>query len=665
MIRFERVSKAFGAQVILSQADWEINPGERIGLIGANGVGKTTLLRLILGELEADAGTIARHSHQRLGVVRQEILASDRSLIEETLCGHEELVRLRQQRQQLRQHLTDHSSDQTALARLGEVDCRLETLGTYDAEARAGAILLGLGFSNAALTQPVTTCSGGWRMRLALAQALFAQPDLLLLDEPTNHLDLESVTWLEYHLAQWPKTLILISHNRSFLDRTVTTLMELEAGQLSRYPAPFEHYVARKAERLRGLVKAAAEQQRRMAALERFIDRFRAKATKARQVQSRIKMLGRMELIEASEPQRQPPRIQLPVPGPCPRELCTLHQASCRYDDRTVLANVNLNLLRGDKIGLLGVNGAGKSTLLKLCAGLLTAASGRVMYGAGVRPAWFAQHALETLVPQDSVLASAEAAQPTATRASVRQLLGSFLFSGDEVFKSVAVLSGGERARLALVRLFLSGANLLLLDEPTNHLDMEARTALTDALEAYQGTFILISHDRDLLESVCSHYWLVADGRVQVWEQGLDAYLEQSLLQRNNRDTAPVTATSGNRRDLRRQTAELRERLARETAVLRQQRQLLEQQITQMEKEQAQLDQWLAAPERYQDNNKELLTAQLIRHQQLAFALEQALASWEQVSRTIEAHEQQTQEALEALSNSSIVSANGSPTTPL
>ncbi|MBF0158686.1 MAG: ATP-binding cassette domain-containing protein [Magnetococcales bacterium] len=665
MIRFEQVSKSFGAQTILMQVDWEMVPGERIGLIGANGVGKTTLLRLILGDLEVDSGNVTRPPQQRLGVVRQEIIASSRSLIEETLQGHEELVRLRQQRQQLRHHLTDHSDDAAAVTTLGEVECRLETLGTYDAEARAGAILLGLGFAPALLQQPVTACSGGWRMRLALAQALFAQPDLLLLDEPTNHLDLESVTWLEEHLAQWPRALMIISHNRSFLDRTVTALVELESGQLTRYPAPFERYVARKAERLRGLVKAAAEQQRRMAALERFIDRFRAKATKARQVQSRIKMVERMEAIDVIDPQQRPPRIQLPVPGSCPRELCILHQVRCCYGDHTVLANVSLNLLRGDKIGLLGVNGAGKSTLLKLCAGLLPAASGSVKRSAGVRPAWFAQHAMETLDPQDTVLVSAEAAQPAMAQSAVRQLLGGFLFSGDEVFKRVSVLSGGERARLALVRLFLSGANLLLLDEPTNHLDMEARAALTEALEAYQGTLILISHDRDLLESVCDTYWLVADGQATVWPHTLDDYLQQSLNQRNSRTTAAVTGAGGSRRDLRRQSAELREQLSRATAPLRQQRDRLEQQINTVEQQQQQLDQWLAEPERYSEANKEQLTTQLIRRQQLTTLLEQAMADWEAVSYQIERQEQQTQEAIAALSSSSDVSANGNPTTPL
>ncbi|MBF0099036.1 MAG: ATP-binding cassette domain-containing protein [Magnetococcales bacterium] len=636
MILLEKINKSFGAQTLLHEADLALNPGEKVGLIGPNGAGKTTLLRIIEGAEEIDGGHISRLETMQIGTLRQELHPSERSILQETLHGMPELVRLREERQQLQQQWDDPQSHTPTnhdrlSQRWGEVEHRLEQLDSYTAEARAGALLLGLGFSREMLARPLNAFSGGWRMRVAVAQLLFAKPDLLLLDEPTNHLDLESVAWLENYLRRMPQTFVVVSHDRGFLNRVCQVIVELDDGALSRYQGSFDDYVEQKAILLEQREKLMQQQSRRIETITRFINRFRAKATKARQVQSRIKLLQKIEPVEALPAAQEVARIRLPEPGRSPLKMVTVRDLSKQFEGTTVFAKANFDCQRGEKIALLGPNGSGKSTLLKLLAGQLPLDGGSCQLGERVQAAYFTQHALDDLDPEATILQQVSTSLPNSmNETALRAILGSFLFSGDEVFKKIKVLSGGERARVALIRLLLSGANLLLLDEPTNHLDMESRAALSDALESYQGTLILVSHDRELLQNVCKQFYLVRAGTITALEGNLDSYLEQSTQAREDLPASP-------QQEQKKQRLQQREQVSSDLRRKRQQARQLEQKIHQLEGEQASLEEALADPEIYQGPQSERLKQTLAKSKKVAQTLEEAMLEWETVALAVEA----------------------------
>ncbi|MBF0323035.1 MAG: ABC-F family ATP-binding cassette domain-containing protein, partial [Magnetococcales bacterium] len=610
MLRLEKVAKRFGPRLLLENADLAIHAGEKVGLIGPNGAGKTTLFRIFLGQEEIDAGRVEVLPRARLGILRQELAGSGGSILAETLQGDQELIALEQERdmhhQELEQATTPDQQERIS-HRLGEIDHRLETIDAYSAHSRAGAILMGLGFTRADLDQPLASFSGGWRMRVALAQLLFSRPDLMLLDEPTNHLDLESVTWLESYLKRLPGTLIVVSHDRAFLNRVTEVTVEMGGGSLTRYQGAFDAYLEQKATRMHLLEKEAEKRDQRAAELERFINRFRAKATKAKQVQSRVKALEKLAPVARPQERILAPRIRLPEPAPCAREVLSVRALKKNFGDKKVFSGVDLSIWRGEKIGLLGANGYGKSTFLKLVAGQVQPDAGTLKLGDRVHPAYYAQHAMDALDANQTIL---ESACSMATRdmpeSAVRSLLGGFLFSGDMVFNRVNVLSGGERARLALARLFLTGSNFLLLDEPTNHLDMVARANLGDALESYSGTLVLVSHDRDLLEGVCDRYLVAGDGAIRPLEDGLEGYLAQITSARSASSSEPTEQAAGSpppsvrsERDVRRLAAEIRNRLHRDTRELRSRSQKLEQKIHILEQERAHIQGQLANPNLY------------------------------------------------------------------
>ncbi|MBF0462571.1 MAG: ABC-F family ATP-binding cassette domain-containing protein [Magnetococcales bacterium] len=641
MILLENISKSFGAQTVLNQTGLAIHANEKIGLIGPNGAGKTTLLRIIEGLEEVDAGVVGRHEALRIGTLRQEMEPSDRSILQETLRGDRELTELREQQQQMQQHLDDLPGQTEAehhqrVSAWGAIDHRLEEIGSYDAESRASAILMGLGFSRAALDQPLNAFSGGWRMRVALAQLLFAKPDLFLLDEPTNHLDMESVAWFENYLRRIPQTFVAVSHDRGFLNRVTQVTVELDGGELSRFQGPFDAYVEQKAALLEQREKQLLQQGKRVEAITRFINRFRAKATKAKQVQSRVKQLQKMEMLDPLANKTEAPRIRLPEPSRSALKMVMVRDVHKGFGGVPVLSGVNFECLRGEKIGLLGPNGAGKTTLLKLLAGVLPVDGGQLQLGERVQPAYFTQHALDALNPEATLLAEAGAVLPKGMgEGALRTLLGSFLFSGTEVFKQIKVLSGGERARVALVRLFLSAANLLLLDEPTNHLDMESRAALGEALESYKGALILVTHDRDLMQTVCTRFLVVSGGRVTPLEEELESYLERVTQARNN---APATGAEPrkNNREQKRQASRDRGQASADLRQYRQQAKQLENRIHQLETEQATLGTALADPDLYQTTDKDKLREMVEREKQITAELEQSLAEWERVALAIE-----------------------------
>ncbi len=524
LVRLEGVAKGYGGQSLFRALDWRIAVGERIGLVGPNGAGKTTLCRILAGLEDPDAGRVTRAREATVGYLPQEVTASTaESVLAEALSGFEDVWRLEREMEDVAAALAASPSDPLT-ARYGELQHRFEALGGYRLDTEARAVLSGLGFGPRDLTRPLAAFSGGWRMRAALARLLLLRPALLLLDEPTNHLDLESLGWLESFLAGYAGTVIVVAHDRYFLNRMVSTIAELSPAGLTLYPGHYDAYLVEREARRRLLEARAHNQAKRVAEIERFIERFRYKASKARQVQSRIKMLERLERIEVDRDAR---RIHFTLPQP-PRagrvvaRLSGIHKA---YGDTVVYAGADFEVERGERVALVGVNGAGKSTLLRILAGVLPFERGQRVLGANVSVHYYAQHQLDALDPGRTVLDELTAAAPEAGHTRLRTLLGAFLFSADAVDKRVSVLSGGEKARLALARMLVRPAALLCLDEPTNHLDLASREVLEDALASFAGTMVFISHDRYFINRIASRVVEIASGRLTGFVGDYDDYL--------------------------------------------------------------------------------------------------------------------------------------------
>ncbi|MFA5028932.1 MAG: ABC-F family ATP-binding cassette domain-containing protein, partial [Candidatus Methylomirabilota bacterium] len=529
MIQLENVRKSFGGQVIFRDLTWHITRGQRIGLVGPNGAGKTTLCRLLIGEMEADAGEVRRAKATTLGYLPQEIAAAgDGSVLGHLLAGFPEIRRLEEELDLLTQEMSEDEggASEESVQRYGELQHQYERLGGYSLESRAKAILGGLGFAAESFHAPLGSFSGGWRMRAALGRLLLVAPDLLLLDEPTNHLDLESLQWLEDFLAAYEGTVVMISHDRYFLNRVVDRIAELEIGRFALYVGDYDDYQTQKLQRQEQAEAAQRAQAEQTEKMERFIRKFRYKATKARQVQSRIKQLERMEKVEVV---RVPKRIHFRFPSP-PRSgavVCDLRKLSKAYGQTPVYRGVDFRLTRGDRVALVGLNGAGKSTLLKIVAGVLSFERGERQLGHNVSVHYYAQHQLDALTPTHSVMDELGSVADFEMQARLRSILGAFLFSGDDVEKPVAVLSGGEKSRLALAKMLLRPANLLCLDEPTNHLDVTAREILEEALEQFDGTMLFISHDRYFINKIATKVVEVRDGHLKEYGGDYDYYLEK------------------------------------------------------------------------------------------------------------------------------------------
>ncbi|TAK83285.1 MAG: ATP-binding cassette domain-containing protein [Betaproteobacteria bacterium] len=514
MIRFSNVTLRRGAKLLLEGADLSVNPGERVGLIGANGSGKSSLFALLRGELHTDKGEVDFPAHWRLAHVAQETPALERAALDYAIDGDTRLRKLE----------AELAATEDGV-RIAELHASLGDADAYTVRARAEKLLTGLGFSQDEILFPVASFSGGWRMRLNLAQALMCPSDLLLLDEPTNHLDLDAIIWLEEWLKRYPGTLIVVSHDRDFLDGVVTVVAHIDQKKLRRYSG---NYSAFEESRAQNLVLAAAQvekQQRERAHLQSFIDRFRAKATKARQAQSRMKMLAKMEDL-APLHVAAPFSFEFREPLRAPNPLLVLDSVEAGYGDKLVLKEVTLSLQSEQRIGLLGVNGAGKSTFIKAIAGALPVLSGEMTVNKGLVIGYFAQHQVEMLRDDQSALWHLGRLAPDTREQELRNHLGSFNFPGDMATDSIEHFSGGEKARLALALIVWQRPNLLLLDEPTNHLDLETREALTVALAQFEGTLVLVSHDRHLLRATTDQLLIVAEGRVQPFDGDLDDYRE-------------------------------------------------------------------------------------------------------------------------------------------
>jgi ATP-binding cassette subfamily F protein 3 len=649
MLSINNLNLQHGSKHLFRDVSVQVYPEDRIGLVGVNGTGKSTLLKIMCGLQETDPGTVNRAAWFTVAYLPQEIAfsGSGHTLYEEAETAFAEVLTQQRELAEISEQLAVMGADDPRLdpllRRQGELQHCLEGRNVFTIRPQIERILFGLGFSRADLKKEVRSFSGGWIMRLLLAKLLLRKPSLLLLDEPTNHLDLDSLTWLEDFLQQYQGAIIVISHDRSFLDRLTTTTWELSLGRLTVYKGNYSKYLVDKVERLAIERAAYANQQAMIKQTERFIERFRAKSTKARQVQSRVKQLEKIERIELSESERSirfsfPPAV---ASGKQVLELIDLHK---EFEGRMVFNHVNLALNRGDKLAVVGVNGAGKTTLLKIIAGQVPA-EGKVRLGHNVVMTYFGQHQAQELDTGLTVLDTVYHAAQDKTMTQVRSLLGAFLFSGDEVDKKVQVLSGGEKSRVALARMLVKPANLMLLDEPTNHLDISSQEVLQEAMAQYEGTIIVVSHNRFFVNSFVNKVLEIRDGKAALFEGNVDDYLarrhreqeaEQSESQARE-GSAPDSASVQDKKGQRRQRAQIREQLGKKLNPLKEQVRKAEEQIEQLEARKQELETMMADPALYQDQPR---WAEVSReHTTLSRRLERTYGQWEEAQEQIEAIE--------------------------
>ncbi len=616
LLTLSGVTIRIAGRPLLDNADLTIDPGRRIGLVGRNGAGKSTLLRAIVGDIAIDGGEMRLARNARIATVRQEAPEGPASLLDTVLEGDPERLRLLAEAEAAEPH------------RLAEIHERLRVIGADSAPARAATILAGLGFDEAAQARPVAEFSGGWRMRVALATALFANPDLLLLDEPTNHLDLEATLWLESWLSRFPGAVLVVSHDRGLLDRAVEAIAHLDRGKISLTPGGFDEFVRIRTERAMQQARAAERIAAERAHIQSFIDRFRYKASKARQAQARIKALERLPQIETVI-EDAPTRFSFPTPARLAPPILMLERINVGYDGVPVLRNVNLRVDMDDRIALLGANGNGKSTLAKLLAGRLEPLSGEVRRGPRLRVGYFAQHQTDELVAGETPVDHMARALPRANPTQVRGQLARFGLDADRADTPIANLSGGEKARLLLALATRDAPQLLILDEPTNHLDIDAREALVKALADFEGAVLLITHDPHLVELVADRLWLVADGSARAYDGDLDDY--RALLVERARPAAKAEAAT--RRDDRRERAEARAAVA----PLRKRARDAEARIARLREEKQKLEQRLADPAIYAPNRVAEVTAANTRLAAIARETEVAEMEWLEAEEALEA----------------------------
>ena len=538
MIRLENLSKSFPDGDLFNNVNISIKHGMRIGLVGPNGSGKTTLLRIMLGKDSPDSGNVQVDKSTSIGYLAQDIVAgTGRTILEEVLVAYPEVRELEGQIIAFSETISKDHDNMDLVNKLGDAQHRFEALGGWNLEDKAKKILSGLGFSDDKFTEPMDVFSGGWRMRVALASILLQEPDILFLDEPTNHLDLEATIWLESFLSSWKGGMVMISHDRAFLDRSINNILEIDLKRITLYHGNYTKYTEEKALRMEQHKNAYRNQQKQIKDTERFIERFRSKNTKATQVQSRVKMLDKLENIEAPTEQNHAMNLRLPQPNRSPLNVASCRNVTKHYGNIEVFNNMDMVVERGQKIGLVGHNGAGKSTLLKMLAGVEAVTSGAVRIGSSVDSAYYAQHQLEILNPNETVFESIQKVSQGWSETEMRTYLGSFMFSGDEIEKYVKVLSGGEKARVALARMLVAPSHILLLDEPTNHLDMITRNVVERALIQFSGSIVCISHDRHFLNNVTNLTCEVGGGGIRLFEGNYEYYewKKREETQRNSR----------------------------------------------------------------------------------------------------------------------------------
>jgi len=628
MISFKALALRRGSRLLFEGVTLTIHAGQKVGITGANGAGKSSLFSLFLGGLHADAGELVLPPGLVIAHVAQEMAADARPAIEYVLDGDRELRTIQAELER-----TDVGQEGLHCAQL---HARLEAVGGYEARARAARLMSGLGFKPGDEVRDILEFSGGWRMRLNLAQALMCRSDLLLLDEPTNHLDLDAVIWLQDWLSNYSGTLLLISHDRDFLDEITDHIVHIENQSVTLYSGNYTAFETRRAELLAQRQAAYEKQQRNIAHIRSYVDRFRAKATKARQAQSRLKALARMELIAQAQAD-SPFDFEFLPPAKLPRPLLRLDEAVLGYGDQPILNGLSLTLSPGDRIGLLGANGAGKSTLIKALAGILPLRAGQRFGAQDLRLGYFAQHQVEQLRMDQSPLWHLRRLDSRATERDLRGFLGGFGFHGDTALSPVKPFSGGEKARLALALLIFQRPNLLLLDEPTNHLDLEMRYALSRALQDFEGALVVVSHDRYLLRTVADVFWLVSDQGVCPFDGDLDDYRRVLSARRGSDDAEDGSASkpAPSRRDQRRQGAEKRQQLRPLQQTVRTAETALDKLTQARQHTEAQL----ADPVLYGEDGKERLQSLLQDKARIDRELADAETAWLEASEALDAAE--------------------------
>ena len=625
MLNFKNIALRRGTRVLFANTSFTLHKGQKVGITGANGVGKSSFFALIRNELHPDEGDFSMPPNLEVAHVAQETPADEQAAIEYIIDGDQELRRLQQEI--IKAEQADDGIKQA------ELFTKMEVIGDNTETARAARLMDGLSFKQPQEQLPVSSFSGGWRMRLNLAQALMCRSDVLLLDEPTNHLDLDAVIWLQEWLCKYPGTLLLISHDREFLDTIADHIVNIENQVGEIYTGNYSAFEKRRAEKLAQQQSSFEKQQREITHIQSFITRFRAQATKAKQAQSRIKTLERMELISQAHVD-SPFNFSFGNLGKLPNPMLKLENVSIGYADKIILDKVNLFVSPGDRIGLLGPNGAGKSTLIKVLANELGISAGEVQFADTMKLGYFAQHQLEQLHLDESPIWHLQKINPKATEKDLRNFLGGFNFKEDKTFDPIAPFSGGEKARLVLALLVYQNPNLLLLDEPTNHLDLEMRHALSLALQDYQGAIIIVSHDRHMLRSVTDQLYLVANGSVSQFDGDLDDYRvwlnDQKLL--NNANTNDTPTSSVNKKEQRKIDAERRKQLKPLYDALKKAEKALNKHHTQ----QKQLEEQLADTSLYDETNKARLKQVLQEKAQVDKALEEAEIEWMEISEQLE-----------------------------
>ncbi|MBS1775655.1 MAG: ABC-F family ATP-binding cassette domain-containing protein [Bacteroidetes bacterium] len=635
LVSLQNVSFFFGARPIIEQANWQINIGERIGLVGHNGAGKSTILRLITGQYFVDEGSISKPKDVSIGFFNQDLLSfsSSDSILKVGMQAFEQAHIVEQEMERLMKELETKPDDEKLLDNYSHALHDFEVAGGYEMEHKTAEVLEGLGFSTKDLQRPYNEFSGGWRMRVLLAKMMLQAPDLLLLDEPTNHLDLPSIEWLERYLQSYPGSVVIVSHDRYFLDRMVTKIVEVWQRDLVSYSGNYTFFLTEKEERMTLQQRAYENQQEYIRQQERFIERFRAKATKAAQAQSAIKRLDKLDRIEAPDGTVPVMNINFDVAIQPGKIIATLKNISKQFGENVILKNADAEIFRGDKIALIGANGKGKSTLLRIIAGK-EGFEGERKEGHNVEESFYAQHQLEALTVEHEILEEMKLAGTGKTELELRQLLGCFLFSGDDVFKKIKVLSGGEKARVALAKVISAKGNFLMLDEPTNHLDMQSVEMLIDALNKYQGTLILVSHDRYFISKTANKIWWIEDCQIKEFVGGYDEwhqwYQEREAKTQNEKTIQPSKS--------KKESAPKLSNLA-STAEMQQWKKTLQNKSKQLEKieqslattksEITALETQLANPDVYSDTAKFKTLDE--RYKKLALVLSQQTAEYEQI----------------------------------
>ena len=539
MIFIDNLSKSYNGNYLFSDVTVGIKRGMRIGLVGANGAGKTTLLRILIGEEGFDSGNVQSDKKTSIGYLPQELITgSDSTILEEAQKSFPTLKKIEEQLSSLNDVIRKDPNNTRVVKKIGQLQHEYEVLGGWSIEDKAKKILSGLGFSKNQFNKKIVTLSGGWRMRVALASILLKNPDVIILDEPTNHLDLDATIWLENFLSEWTGSLVLISHDRTFLDKSINHVLEIELKKVFLFKGNYSNYLTQKSIRMEQHKSSYKNQQKKIKETERFIERFRYKNTKSSQVQSRVKSLEKLEKIE--EPEQFNKELNLIIPNKVrsPLKIISLNNVSKRYEKNIVFNNLKFEVERNQKIGLVGHNGAGKSTLLKLLAEEIEPTAGEIVKGPNVDSAYYAQHQLEILKKDDDIYSSVASAGEGLGETEIRTYLGSFLFSGEEIKKEIGVLSGGEKARVALARMLISPVDILLLDEPTNHLDIKARAVLERALKEYKGSIVCISHDRHFLNKVTDITCEVGHKGLKIFNGNYDYYYwkKNQRLNKDNND---------------------------------------------------------------------------------------------------------------------------------